>query len=163
MKLFSKSTLVLIILWFTCCSSESKSNENSTEEDIITGVEAKVTEVAISGNENAYTFNVTISSPDTGCNQYADWWEVLDVNGNLIYRRILGHSHVNEQPFTRSGGIINITADMEIYVRVHMNTTGYSLNTQKGTVASGFQVSTMAEDFALDLANQEPLPTNCAF
>ena len=68
----------------------------------------KITAVECAGQPNNYTLSVTIESPDTGCDQYADWWEVFYPDGTLIYRRILGHSHVTEQPFTRSGGVVNV-------------------------------------------------------
>jgi hypothetical protein len=52
-------------------------------------------------------------------------WEVVDVTGEaLLYRRILGHSHVSEQPFVRSGGPVSATSDVVI-VRSHGNVGGY--------------------------------------
>lgn len=50
---------------------------------------ARVSEVSISGESNAYTFSTTISSPDTGCDQYADSWEIIDLEGNRIYRYLM--------------------------------------------------------------------------
>lgn len=122
-----------------------------------------VTSVSVSGSEHAYTLNVTIKSTDTGCEQYADWWEVLDLGGNLIYRRILAHSHVNEQPFTRSGGKVAISGDQQVYVRGHMNNSGYGSAVIKGSVSAGFLPDSLDTSFAGDLEQTEPLPEGCAF
>ena len=84
---------------------------------------AYVRSVSASGEANAYRFSVEISSPDLGCEQYADWWEVVDEDGELIYRRVLAHSHVSEQPFTRSGGPIDIDADQVEYGISHAGDT----------------------------------------
>ena len=159
-----------------CCSTNSDTNageiiqENSSEtlqqENNIprsSNVQAQVTNVAVRGEENNYTFNVTVSSPDTGCEQYADWWEVIDIEGNLIYRRILAHSHVNEQPFTRSGGRIAISSNTEVYIRTHMNNSSYGATVLKGNVSNGFNTANLPTDFAKELENQEPLPNGCAF
>jgi len=104
-----------------------------------------------------------VSSPDTGCDQYANWWEIVSEDGTLMYRRILAHSHVNEQPFVRSGSTMNINANQEVIVRVHMNTTGYSVKGYKGSVTNGFAEFLISEDFASELANQSPQPDGCAF
>ena len=149
----------LLFILLTSCGS---SNGNGTIQTT-TSEKATVVSVSTSGNENAYTFSVGVSSPDKGCNQYANWWEVLSENGELIYRRILGHSHVNEQPFTRSGGSVTITKDQVVIVRAHMNTSGYGIKTFKGSVASGFTAFETEQNFANDLATQSPLPSDCAF
>jgi len=102
-------------------------------------------------------------SPDKGCDQYADWWEVVSENGDLIYRRILGHSHVDEQPFTRSGGAVDISKNQQVWVRAHMNNTGYGGLVMKGSVDAGFQITPWPDDFAEGVDKVEPLPTGCAF
>ncbi len=129
------------------------------------GVRADVTQVSVSGSDGAYTFSVTLRSDDTGCPQFADWWEVLDEEGNLLYRRVLLHSHVDEQPFTRSGGPVNIDANTTVIVRAHMNTTGYAPQAQlmRGTPTTDFQPFQPPQNFAANAETLPPLPTNCAF
>ncbi|MEO1802147.1 MAG: hypothetical protein AAFR62_17305 [Cyanobacteria bacterium J06629_2] len=124
---------------------------------------AKVVAVEATGTGSNYTLAVTISSPDTGCDRYADWWEVITPEGELLYRRVLLHSHVDEQPFTRTGGTVAVSPDQPLIVRVHMSDDGYSAIAQQGTVAAGFSEVQLPTDFASSLANDEPLPTNCAF
>ena len=123
----------------------------------------EVIKVKVTGSNNDYTFSVTLKTPDTGCDQYANWWEVISPVGDLIYRRILGHSHVNEQPFTRSGGVVRISADQEVIIRTHMNNTGYVSNAMKGSVSKGFKPLKLDMDFAIDLETSEPQPSGCAF
>lgn len=159
---------MLLALWTTCCASTDNNvdpNLEMEEEEMLKTTDgvAQVTEVSITGQDGEYTFNVTISSPDLGCQQYADWWEVIDTDGNLFYRRTLGHSHVNEQPFTRSGGPILISETIQVYVRAHMNTTSYGSKVFKGSVTDGFTSSNLDTDFAKDLEELTPLPGNCAF
>lgn len=129
----------------------------------IPGSLADVISVIVSGEPGAYNFSVTVSSPDEGCNQYTDWWEVLSLDGQLIYRRILLHSHVDEQPFTRSGGPVAIEADTIVLVRAHMHPLGYSGNAMKGSLEQGFEQFEISDDFALDLAETLPLPEGCNF
>ena len=124
---------------------------------------AQVINVVCSGQPNNYTLTVTIASPDTGCDQYADWWEVLTAEGELIYRRILTHSHVEEQPFARSGGIVDVGPDQRVYVRAHMNNLGYGTQVFSGTIGAGLVQDSLAKDFASEVATQEPLPNGCAF
>lgn len=124
---------------------------------------ADIIAVTHSGNEGSYTFAVTIQSPDTGCNQYANWWEVVSLDEQLIYRRVLGHSHINEQPFTRSGGSVNINAGTEVIIRAWMHPTGYGGAVFKGSITKGFKCEAIAPDFAEELSTQPPLPSSCPF
>lgn len=124
---------------------------------------ATVTAVAVTGNPGNYSFAVTIASPDTGCDQYANWWEVITPEGELLYRRILAHSHVNEQPFTRSGGPVPVQADQSVIVRAHMHPSGYGKQALQGSVASGFEELSSESAIAPELASQPPLPDGCAF
>jgi len=124
---------------------------------------ADVLSVQVTGNPNAYQFAVEISSPDTGCEQYADWWEVFSEDSKLLYRRILLHSHVGEQPFTRSGGPVDIDADAVVYLRAHMNTVGYGGMLMKGTVQGGFKIAEVEAGFGSDLERVPPQPGDCAF
>ena len=124
---------------------------------------ANVVSVAVTGQSNQFQVSVGISSPDTGCEQYADWWEILSKDGELIYRRILLHSHVNEQPFTRSGGPVDIGEDTVVYIRAHMNQEGYGGNIMKGSVKSGFILIENPPGFPVAIENEAPLPTGCNF
>ncbi|MEN0062957.1 MAG: hypothetical protein AAGA48_12460 [Myxococcota bacterium] len=126
--------------------------------------EASVTEVAVTGEAGAYTFAVTIASDETGCEQYADWWEVVTAEDEgLVYRRILTHSHPNEQPFTRSGGPVDVAADTELLVRAHLNPSGYQGSALRGTVADGFATEVAADALGTSLETSPPQPDGCLF
>ena len=128
------------------------------------GVGADVMAVRASGSPGAYTFSVTIRSPDTGCGQYADWWEVLTPEGELVYRRILAHGHVDEQPFTRSGGPVDVDESARVVVRAHMSGGGYDGVAFAGSVVSGFSADgSLTAGLAPELSEVSPLPSDCAF
>ena len=154
LKLISATALSIII---SGCSSINTSRLLAQNDST-----AKVTDVEVTGEANNYTFAVTVSSPDTGCDPYADWWEIITPEGELIYRRVLLHSHIDEQPFERTGGAVAISPEREVVVRVHMS-DGYSNLAQQGTVASGFDEVILPAGFAQDLASVEPLPKSCAY
>ncbi|MFY0599905.1 MAG: hypothetical protein JXR03_09565 [Cyclobacteriaceae bacterium] len=154
--------LIVLSSFLTSCSKETK--EPIQEENVEAGTAiGSIEAVKTSGSDGNYSFSVTISSPDEGCNQYADWWEVVSEDGTLLYRRILTHSHVNEQPFTRSGGPVNIPDSEKVIVRMHMNNTGYSINAMNGSVSEGWEKTILSSDFATGLSKEAPLPSGCAF
>lgn len=126
--------------------------------------DAHVTDVGVAGKPGNYRFTVTVKSPDKGCTEYADWWEVISDNGSqLLYRRILMHSHVNEQPFSRSGTKVDLKPTDRVIIRVHMNTTGYSPYAFRGSVAEGFKAVELDRNFAAQLSEIPPLPSSCAY
>lgn len=147
----------------TAVSSPTPTAITSTEDVSPISDQAEVLEVKVSGEAGAYNFSVTISSPDEGCNQYADWWEVITQDGELLYRRVLLHSHVGEQPFTRSGGPVPIGADTIVLVRAHMNTSGYGSQAMQGSPEGEFEQVELSDDFAADLGETPPLPQGCNF
>ena len=97
-----------------CGCSESARNAAPTASSLSANAEvqlpasstdfADVVAVVASGESGAYRFAVSVVSPDTGCDRFADYWEVVTPTGALVYRRVLLHSHVDEQPFVRTGG-----------------------------------------------------------
>jgi hypothetical protein len=144
----------LLLLPASSALTESTSPPTSSRAD--------VERVVVTGSAGSYLFRVTVRSPDQGCGQYANWWEVVTDEEELVYRRVLKHSHTKEQPFTRSGGPVPVAADQVVIVRAHMEPGGYGGTAYKGTAASGFQVARLAEGFAAGLARKAPLPESCA-
>lgn len=124
---------------------------------------ANVLSVRVTGEPGAYQFGVEVASPDTGCEQYADWWEVVSEQGDLLYRRILLHSHVGEQPFTRAGGSVKLDENAVVYVRAHMSTTGYGGQVLRGTVRDGFEPAEVETGFGAGLERVPPQPEDCDF
>lgn len=80
----------------------------------------KITHVNATKLGALWRFDVSILHPDTGWDHYADGWRVLDMQGNELGMRVLGHPHENEQPFTRSLGGVKIphgTSEVQIQAR----------------------------------------------
>ena len=145
------STLPLLLIAALGCSQSAAT----------AGALADVTAVSVSGDPGAYTFAVTVLSPDVDCSRYADWWEVLSPEGDLIFRRILNHSHPDEQPFTRDGGPVSVGADQALVVRAHLSAAGYGGAAMEGTAAGGFQATSLAPDFAAGVASEGPQVEDC--
>jgi len=61
---------------------------------------------------HTYRFDVTVKHGDEGWDHYADRWDVVAPDGNILGTRILHHPHVEEQPFTRSH-VIKVLDDIK--------------------------------------------------
>ena len=86
----------------------------------------EVVDVKATQSGGAWRFDVSILHADTGWDDYADGWEVIDAEGNQLGVRPLAHPHVNEQPFTRSqSGIVIPDGMTEVYIRVRDNVDGW--------------------------------------
>ena len=188
-----KNTLICVLLAMGACSgsmadlkgenpidtSIEDQNQDDSETDGQENTEAapnlpslaEVTGVTVSG-DGPFTFSVTVASQDSGCDGYADWWEVVTLDGELLYRRILGHSHVDEQPFTRSGGPVDVAASTEIVVRAHFNNGSGSIGDGsgvyggkefKGSIATGLSLSPEVNVFPSSVGVSPPQPSSCAF
>jgi len=67
-----------------------------------------------------WSVSATILHADTGWEHYADRFDVLDDEGNVLGSRTLFHPHVDEQPFTRSLNALAIPDEVTtITVRAH--------------------------------------------
>jgi len=124
---------------------------------------ANVIDVDVRGSNGAYNFYVTLRSDETGCEQYANWWEVLDEEGNLLYRRILVHSHPTDQPFRRGGSSIKVEPSQTLYIRAHMNTSGYKGDVFKGSVSKGFSKSSDRVKNSTLTESLSPQANSCLF
>ncbi|NNK65181.1 MAG: hypothetical protein HKO95_00430 [Rhodobacteraceae bacterium] len=74
----------------------------------------------------SWQVSVTLSHGDTGWDDYADGWRVETEDGAILGTRTLFHPHVNEQPFTRSLGGVEIAEGVErVVIRARTNTEGW--------------------------------------
>lgn len=56
---------------------------------------------AMEEDDGWWRFAVTVRHDDRDPDHWADWWRVRTPEGRELGRRVLLHSHVGEQPFTR--------------------------------------------------------------
>jgi hypothetical protein len=98
------------------------------------GANADVEHVrAIQNADGSWTFRVTVRHPDTGWEDYADGWDVVTPDGQVLkvdsadpFTRLLLHPHENEQPFTRSqSGVIVPDGVTTVIVRAHDLVDGF--------------------------------------
>jgi hypothetical protein len=73
------------------------------------------------------TFTVTLEHADQGWNHYANLWEVVTLDDQLLGARVLYHPHENEQPFTRSLSGVSIPAGVrQVKIRARDSVHGYA-------------------------------------
>jgi hypothetical protein len=72
-----------------------------------------------------WTFVVTVRHDDKDPDHWADWWIVRTPRGQELGRRVLLHSHADEQPFTRDARI-HLPRDVAVViVEAHDKVHGY--------------------------------------
>jgi len=83
------------------------------EADIVTAIAKKT-------GPGVYHISVTVRHADEGWDHYANRWEVLNADRQVIATRVLGHPHEDEQPFTRSLFGVKIPDDaVFVIIRAH--------------------------------------------
>jgi hypothetical protein len=107
---------------------------------------------AVQAADGSWTFHVTVEHPDTGWEDYADGWDVLTPDGEVLkadagqpFTRLLAHPHVGEQPFRRSQSGLIIPAGVTwVRVRAHDMVDGWGgreiIVDLTATVGEGFEV-----------------------
>ena len=81
---------------------------------------------ATQSGDGTWRFDTTVRHNDQGWDNYADAWQVIDVEGNVLGERILLHPHDNEQPFTRSqSGIVIPDGVTQVIVQAKDNVEGF--------------------------------------
>jgi hypothetical protein len=83
--------------------------------------EADVVEVDVfCDSDSICRFDVTVRHNDESWEHFANRWEILSPDGEVLATRELAHPHVNEQPFTRSLGNVRIPPGLsKVMVRAH--------------------------------------------
>ena len=77
-------------------------------------------EIRPTAEPGRYDIDVTLRHADSGWDHYANKWDVVGPDGELLGTRVLYHPHVNEQPFTRSLSGVKIPKNItEVTVRAH--------------------------------------------
>jgi hypothetical protein len=92
-------------------------------------VDVKVTKSA----PGVYRFDVTVRHDDDGWQHYANRWDVVGPDGNVLGERVLLHPHDHEQPFTRSLTGVRIPQDV-VEVTVRANDLVHGLGGAEKTV-----------------------------
>jgi hypothetical protein len=73
------------------------------------------------------TFSVTLEHGDEGWNHFANQWDVVTLDDELLGSRVLHHPHVDEQPFMRSlSGVIIPAGVSQVKLRARDSMHGYS-------------------------------------
>ncbi|MEM9839917.1 MAG: hypothetical protein AAF830_12300 [Pseudomonadota bacterium] len=92
--------------------------------------EVKIEKVEVTARGGtSFRFAVTLRHDDEGWNHYADLWQVLGPDDEVLGERVLAHPHENEQPFTRSA-VIKIPEGLdEVTIRARDNVHGWAEDT----------------------------------
>lgn len=129
------AVLFLVIVLSACSAPENGASPTAAPGDTApTASSTQTTEgcadvvdvVASPDDDGTWRFEVTVASADTGWDKYADRWEVRLPDGTVAGTRELAHPHVEEQPFTRSLGGVEVPPDVAgVTVAAHDSVAGF--------------------------------------
>ena len=89
--------------------------------------EVQIVDAKATQRGDAWSFSVTLKHADSGWEHYADAWQVVDAQGEVLGTRTLFHPHENEQPFTRSLNGVAISDSLTtVYIKAHDNVHGWA-------------------------------------
>ena len=115
---FDGMRALVAILGFALALSSLTSLARAGEADVLRVDAAE-------GASGTWRFRVTVAHADEGWDHYADRWEVLAPDGTVLGTRVLLHPHVDEQPFIRSLGGVEIPPGIgEVTLRAHDSVHG---------------------------------------
>jgi len=90
---------LLVLGLFVSLSSVGESNAGTYSTSLDYAQVQKVK--AIQSEDDSWCFDAQVRHNDQSWKHYADAWQVTDLEGNVLGKRVLAHPHDNEQPFTR--------------------------------------------------------------
>lgn len=94
---------------------------------VVVAGEVSVMKVLFELRGDSWNVNTTLRHADTGWSHYADAWRIVDEKGKIFGERTLYHPHVDEQPFTRSLGNVQIPKGVTVvFVEAHDKEHGWS-------------------------------------
>lgn len=97
--------------------------------------EADVVNAIISTKgDGVFRIDVTVKHDDAGWEHFANRWDVLDLDGNILGSRVLAHPHDNEQPFTRSLTVKLPKGISVVMIRAHDSVHGLGGATVEVTI-----------------------------
>ncbi|ETX10637.1 hypothetical protein MUS1_13720 [Marinomonas ushuaiensis DSM 15871] len=110
----------LITILFSSMAYGTDSFSDSLEYAQVTYVKASQT------SNGSWCFDTQVRHNDEGWQHYADTWQVVSQQGEVLGERVLFHPHDNEQPFTRSLCGVQIPSDVTmVIVRAKCNLHGF--------------------------------------
>ncbi|MEP1231128.1 MAG: hypothetical protein ABJG88_10670 [Litorimonas sp.] len=122
--------LTLSLCLMVAATAMMAPHASAGEADIVK-VKAKKTRTGL------WQFSVSVRHDDAGWDHYANNWEVLSPDGERIAERVLGHPHVDEQPFTRSLSGVKIPENLtHVIIRARDSVHGYGGQTVRVDLAT---------------------------
>lgn len=128
MKRLGLLVIILLAASFPVLTADpsGKEQEPDLEEELDLDYAQVLYVRAVQNEAGSWTFHATVRHKDEGWDHYADLWQVITPEGEILGERVLLHPHDNEQPFTRSQSGIQVPGGLErVVVRAKCNVHGY--------------------------------------